>query len=78
MVDATRRFVADISEVADRLACEYDTIPRGSVLRCVSRAVRRARAEGCPLDRLAERAEKDARAMLDRRGVPLPYQREDS
>jgi hypothetical protein len=77
-VDATRRFVADISGVADRLASEYVGIPRGSILRCVSRAVRRARSEGCPLDRLAEAAEKNARAMLERRGVTVPVQREDS
>jgi hypothetical protein len=57
-------------EVADRLIRDYDEVTTGSILRCLSRAVRQVRRSGCPLDKLLSQAETTARTMLDYRIDP--------
>jgi hypothetical protein len=54
----------DWRDVADRLAAEFSDIPSGSVLRCVARAVHRARMDGLPPELVAGAGEAIARQML--------------
>lgn len=54
----------DWRDVADRLAAEYSDVPSGSVIRCVARAVHRARLDGLPPELVAGAGEAIARQML--------------
>jgi hypothetical protein len=75
MVSTARRANLELTAVGDRLRAEYPDIPGGSVLRCLSRAIRRLRLVGCPVDRLPVAAEELTREMLRDRGQPrLPGQ----
>jgi hypothetical protein len=75
MVSTARRTSVELTAVGDRLRAENPDIPGGSVLRCLSRAVRRLRLVGCPVDRLPDAAEELAREMLaDRHQPRLPGQ----
>ncbi|HET6667827.1 MAG TPA: hypothetical protein VFG98_11165 [Intrasporangium sp.] len=74
-VSTARRASVELTAVGARLREEYSDMPGGSVLRCLSRAVRRLRLVGCPVDRLPEAAEELARTMLEDRHQPrLPGQ----
>jgi hypothetical protein len=54
-----------------RMTEEYPELAAGSVMRCVARAVLRARLSGVPRDHLTAAAECTARSTLDGR-VAVP------
>ncbi len=62
-IDTQRRLL----DTAQRLAGEFDSVPAGSVLRCYSRATRRAIRSGAGLDELPGIAEQRARRILQSR-----------
>jgi hypothetical protein len=68
---------AQLREVADRLAAEFSDVPGGSVLRCLARAVHRARLDGLPDDQIPSAGERIARQLLILRHRPMvvPYPR---
>ena len=55
---------AQLREVADRLATEFADVPETSVLRCLARAVHRARRDGLPDDQIPSAGERIARQLL--------------
>jgi hypothetical protein len=58
-------------DAADRLIAEFDELPSGSVLRCLSRANVVVRRAGTPVDFVPEAAERTARQLLSvRTGDP--------
>ena len=60
-----------LREVADRLAEELAGVPESSVLRCLARAVHRARVDGLPEDQLPSAGERIARQLLILRHRPM-------
>ena len=72
-----RRSDAQLREVADRLAAEVSDVPDPSVLRCLARAVHRARLDGIPDEQIPSAGERIARQLLIRRHRPMvvPYPR---
>ena len=76
MMTDTRRLAAELDEAADRLTVEFEELPPGSVLRCLSRAVYASRRAHVAPEQLAGVSENLARQMLRlRRGTVLPRQR---
>ncbi len=57
----------DLLESSHLLTEEHPDLPAGAVLRCYARAVRRARAWGCPPEHLRVTAEASTRWMLAQR-----------
>ncbi|MFN8195908.1 MAG: hypothetical protein U0R80_16725 [Nocardioidaceae bacterium] len=70
VMTATERANRRLLVIAEQLVTEYDDVPTGSVLRCLSRAVGAARAKACAPDEVPELAERLARDMLGRRLEP--------
>ena len=68
---------AQLREVADRLAAEFSDVPDTSVLRCLARAVHRARLDGIPDEQIPSAGERIARQLLILRHRPMvvPYPR---
>jgi len=60
-----------LREVADRLAVEFADVPESAVLRCLARAVHRARVDGLPEDQLPPAGERIARQLLILRHRPM-------
>ena len=60
MVDAVRLSDAELRDVAERLTAEFADVPQSSVLRCLARAVHRARVDGLPADQLPSAGERIA------------------
>lgn len=57
----------ELLALAERLIREYGEVPAGAVLRCLARAVRRARAWGCPAEHLVPTVEASTRWRLAQR-----------
>ena len=63
----------DLVELMVRMTEDYPELPAGSVMRCVARAVRRARMRGTAPEHLGVEAERTARlALAERLVVPVP------
>jgi hypothetical protein len=77
MVSVVRLSDEPLRAVADRLAAEFADVPRASVLRCLARAVHRARLDRIPADQLPSAGERIARQLLILRHRPMvvPYPR---
>jgi hypothetical protein len=63
----------DLVDLMVRMTEEYPELPAGSVMRCVARAVLRARMTGTPHEHVGVEAERTARLVLAERLVaPVP------
>ena len=62
---------AQLREVADRLAAEFSDVPEASVLRCLARAVHRARLDGIPDEQIPSAGERIARQLIILRHRPM-------
>ncbi len=59
-----------VIDLTVRMTEEYPELATGSVMRCVARAVLRARLADVPRDLLSAEAERTARTALDGRVTP--------
>jgi hypothetical protein len=62
----------ELMSLTVRMVGEYPQFPAGSVMRCVSRAVRHAVVSGTPPDQIPGDAERAARRVLAGRLVAPP------
>lgn len=62
----------ELLELTLRLTAEYQDVPAGSVMRCVSRALLRARLSGTPDRDLPAETEWHTRLLLARRAADAP------
>jgi hypothetical protein len=68
---------AQLRQVADRLLVEFADVPESSVMRCLARAVHRARLDEIPDDQIPSAGERIARQLIILRHRPMvvPYPR---
>lgn len=71
MVGGVRLSDPELREVAARLSVEFADASQSSVLRCLARAVHRARLDGLPADQLPSAGERIARQLLILRHRPM-------
>jgi hypothetical protein len=64
MAVAARRTDEELLALAEQLTGEFRDLPAGSVLHCLSGAVRRARTWGCPPEHLVSTVEASTRWQL--------------